>query len=217
MKAHKSGGVYGRWVLLSRVPQQHNYWLAKCRCGTEAKVFIGNLSSGKSVSCGCFSAEEASKRTTTHGLSRGGGRSKLYAVYSSMLNRCYNTNQRGYKNYGGRGVTVCDEWRTGDDVLSGLECFVRDMGPSYVAGLTLDRSNNNEGYAPTNCRWTDLVTQARNKRNVRLVNGTPITTYAKEIGICLSTAYRVAKANNTNLLEAVNQLKEKQNAKVQPL
>lgn len=209
---HSVGDTHGRWTLLSRVSGRMNYWRAMCACGSVGEVFIGNLTAGKSTSCGCYSAEAASARATTHGLSVGGGRTKLYAVYSTMLARCYNKKQKSYKNYGARGITVCDRWRFGEGGVQGLLCFVSDMAQTYAEGLQLDRKENNGPYSPDNCHWATQQEQARNKRNVHLVDGVPKTLYAKNVGVCLTTAYKRAKRANTSLIEAINFLKEQNHA-----
>lgn len=205
---HCVGDVYGRWTLLTRVVGRMNYWHAHCACGCNKEVFIGNLTSGKSTSCGCYAAEATGARATTHGFSVGGGRNAMYRVYSAMLARCYNSKVRGYKDYGGRGVTVCDRWRVGEGGVQGLVCFVNDMAPTYVQGLQLEREDNNGNYSPDNCLWATRVEQARNKRNTQFIAGLPKTVYAEQAGVCLSTAYRRAKRNGTSVVSEITFLKE---------
>ena len=89
----------------------------------------------------------------THGRSR----TKIYRIYHAMLNRCYRSADQAYKNYGGRGITVCDRWR------SSFEAFLGDMG-ERPSGLTLDRRNNDGNYSPDNCRWASREEQRRNQR-----------------------------------------------------
>lgn len=215
MAKYHNGDVYGRWTML-RKASRVNYWHCQCLCGTEREVFVGNLANGASTSCGCYSAEVAGERATKHGLSKNGGRSKLYAVYSAMINRCYNPNQRSYKDYGARGITVCPRWLHGESGKQGLVCFVDDMEPTYAAELQLDRIRNEEGYSPDNCKWSTRVEQAHNKRNVHLINGVPKTKYAALVGVPLSAAYRYAKREQVTLVEAINFLKENTYAQVVP-
>jgi hypothetical protein len=210
---YRAGDVYGRWTMLQKASRV-NYWKCQCACGVEKEVFVGSLANGASTSCGCYSAEVAGERSTKHGLSKNGARSKMYAVYSAMLNRCYNKNQRSFQDYGARGITVCDRWRYGDGAKQGLVCFVTDMEPGYSPGLQIDRVDNDKGYSPDNCKWSTRIEQAHNKRGVHLVCGVPKTKYASLVGVPLSAAYRYAKKEKVTLVEAINFLKENVYAQV---
>lgn len=92
---------------------------------------------------------------TKHGLSN----TKLYHVWFDMVDRCTNPEHKNYKNYGGRGITVCDEW------IADVKRFIADMGPTYVEGLTLDRIHNDKGYYYLNCDWVTPSKNAKNRRN----------------------------------------------------
>lgn len=131
------------------------FW--KCRClrdGNEVVVYAHNLLRGTSTSCGCVRREYMSNSRKTHGQSRGA----TYRSWHSMIERCTRKSHPGFHRYGGRGITVCDEW------LNSFEAFLRDMGERPGPRMTLDRYPNNDGnYEPGNCRWATWKEQARNK------------------------------------------------------
>jgi len=135
-------------------------WACVCACGAKTTAYAYDLRSGKVVSCGCYGR---SGLAVKHGMARSGvGRSKTYTVWAAMLQRCVNPKDKNYKNYGGRGITVCKRWLK-------FENFLADMGEP-LAGLSIDRKNNERGYTPSNCYWATREEQSFNKRNtVRVV------------------------------------------------
>lgn len=148
---------FGRLTILEDVGRDKNgrNVLALCNCGIIKTYRLGHIKSGKILSCGCYGREAASKSSTTHGLSK----HSLYKVYKGMKNRCYNANIDSYKNYGARGIIICDEW------LSSFELFFNwSMSNGYKKGLQIDRENNNGNYEPSNCRWVKQKINARNTR-----------------------------------------------------
>jgi hypothetical protein len=153
------GQRFGRWVVEAAAGSHQNpcgskvrMWHCRCDCGTERAVRQVHLRTGKSRSCGCWQAERTSAVKTTHG----GRQSRLYEVWTQMLQRCGNPRNKRYARYGGRGIAVSERWRD-------FAMFRADMEPSYQSGLSLDRINNDGNYEPSNCRWADALTQARNK------------------------------------------------------
>ncbi|MDN5920783.1 MAG: hypothetical protein L0I76_37730 [Pseudonocardia sp.] len=112
-------------------------------------MWFGNLTKSHTTSCGCAFHDAV----TSHGQTR----SRTYLAWQNMIARCYRETATGYRNYGGRGIAVCDRWR------SSFETFLADMG-ECPPDLTLDRIDVDGNYEPGNCRWTDWATQARNKR-----------------------------------------------------
>lgn len=133
-------------------------WLCKCDCGNTRSVLWSNLKSGAINSCGCLNK----KRKCKHGLSR----SDEYTIYYGMLKRCYDKTERYYKNYGGRGVTVCDRWNP--EKGGSFENFYADMGPRPGKNYSLDKEavdKKNKIYCPEMCKWATKQEQAQRRRN----------------------------------------------------
>lgn len=135
-------------------------WACLCDCGNVTVVHAVSLRIGQTQSCGCLQREAASARFKKHGQSN----SRLYRIYANMLYRCFNRNCKAYHNYGGRGITVCDEW------VADFEAFARDVGNPPSTAHSLDRIDNDLGYHPRNVRWSTNVEQCRNRRGLRMVD-----------------------------------------------
>lgn len=127
-------------------------WHCNCDCGSTVIVNRQNLMRGRTTSCGCYHKEVARATLTTHGLKRTGE----YASWRAAKERCFNQRNKTFNHYGGRGITMCDEWR--DD----FPAFLRDMGPR-PDGYTLERKNNNGNYEKSNCRWASRIEQVMNR------------------------------------------------------
>lgn len=156
-KLNLTGHRYNRWTVLHESGKDNHgatFWTCRCDCGTTGRVRTTHLRLGVSKSCGCLQREVAAKMKTTHGLHR----HPLYDVWNAIHRRISNPDDPGYKNWGGRGIQVCERW-------SSLEAFIEDMGPSYRKGLSIDRIDNDGNYEPGNCHWTTSVVQQRNRRN----------------------------------------------------
>lgn len=177
------GRKFGRWTVIAKSKRAKlaQTWSCICECGNRRSVRGVELRRGTSKSCGCLNKDINSARLTRHG--RVG--TPVYAVWLAMLQRCRNRKNAGYKNYGGRGITVCDQW-------SAFENFYADMGDP-PPGLTLERVNNNSGYSKENCCWADRYVQAANSRRNRLLTLQGITRtpwhWSKILGVPGTTLY----------------------------
>ena len=132
------------------------YQVCQCTCGNTVAVRHTHLSSGLIVSCKCSRGSTSIR----HGLTN----SEEYRLWNGMKTRCYNENRDAYKNYGGRGIRVCDRWL---DPENGFLNFLEDMGERPYTDLSIDRIDVNGNYCPENCRWATLTEQSRNKRTNR--------------------------------------------------
>ena len=155
-----TGQRYSRLVALEPVGRTTSgqvIWQFQCDCGNKLVSPAGDVRQGKTKSCGCKKREHISKVKFKHGLSKTGTHNSWYA----MLYRCSVKTYRNYKNYGGRGITVCERWQSFDK-------FLEDMG-FQPHGLTLERIDNNAGYSPSNCRWASRADQMKNTRLTRFL------------------------------------------------
>lgn len=173
----KPGEVFGRLTALTRTTSSKA--LYKCQCGQVVDLWLGHVYSGKTQSCGCLHHEIVSAQAKTRSTKHGMYGTRAHNTWNSMLNRCLNPNSDAYPEYGGRGITVCDEWRE-------FANFHDDIGDP-PATLTLDRRDNNLGYSKDNCRWATKVEQNNNTRgNVLLMfegKSLNVTQWAAVIGL----------------------------------
>lgn len=185
----KKRSRYGRLIILEeiegkRTPKGVMIPRVKCicDCGRITNVYLWDLRSGKTQSCGCLGLEnslkniiKASKANIKHMMSG----SKTYQVWTHMIGRCTNPKDRAYKYYGARGIKVCKRW------LDSFENFFDDMGESPL-NLSLDRIDNNGDYCKNNCRWATKKEQAMNRRNTKFFthNGKTLcmSDWSKELG-----------------------------------
>lgn len=150
------------------------FWRCKCDCGQEKSIQATSLFSGKTKSCGCLQKEAATELCVSRGTHHK-TKTRLYKVWLGMKSRIYNSHNRKYRIYGGRGIKMCAEWR---DSFETFERWALANGYDETAAYgdcTIDRIDVNGDYEPSNCRWADLKTQANNRRQT---HGTKIFTNA---------------------------------------
>lgn len=153
-----------------------SYWNCICSCGNHKLIYHTKLITGHTRSCGCLKSDSLKQIASTHGLSR----HPLYSVYTDIKTRCYNENDKQFKDYGGRGIKVCDEW------LNDFATF-HDwcLSNGYAKELQIDRKNNDGNYEPDNCRFVTRSENCNNKRNNKVLyfnnKSLTIAQWAKEL------------------------------------
>lgn len=174
-----TGHRFNRLIVIKRANNvgQTPKWECVCDCGNKSVVAGNKLKSGRIKSCGCYVRQLIGQRSKTHGLSR----RPMYLVWNSMMQRCYNPKDCSYKNYGARGIYVCDRWRESP------ANFIADMGVRPSPKHSIDRVDNDGPYAPENCRWATKTEQNNNLRTNRILthNGMTqtVSVWARELGI----------------------------------
>lgn len=138
------------------------YWLCRCECGAFNICRSDVLTGGKSKSCGCLQKDVMAFAVRKHGETVNDKKSPEYRAWGNMRSRCANPNHPHFHHYGGRGISVCDEW-------SSFDAFLRDMGRRPTDGHSIDRIDNNGNYEPSNCRWATKYQQSRNTRANRRI------------------------------------------------
>lgn len=173
------------------------HWLCRCDCDENSLVSVRqwNLTSGDTRSCGCYQKEKARESSIKHGRSS----HPLHHTWRGMHQRCTNNHNRHWDRYGGRGISVCDEW---DNFENFYNWSIKN---GYKHGLTLDRKDNNGDYCPENCRWADQFTQANNRSTTRRIEYAgetySIMEWSKIFGIKYTTLYMRIRAGNMSDFE----------------
>lgn len=161
------GKRYGRLTVQKFLWLQRDgaVWQCECSCGSVTTVRAGDLKSGNTKSCGCQRIEISREINLKHGITSGLKHNeypKTYKIWRGIINRCCTPTCSSFHNYGGRGITVCETWRTS------YEAFIADMGECPL-GHSIERINVDGNYEPSNCMWIPIKDQARNRRNTVLV------------------------------------------------
>jgi len=158
------GQQFGRLIVIERKMINHRgHSVCKCSCGNIVTIRNDALTSGKTQSCGCITKEIA--KTGINRRKHGLWGTRLHRIWGAMKTRCFNKNFARYKDYGGRGITVCDEWKNNFDAF-----YDWAMAHGYSDELSIDRIDVNGNYEPLNCRWSTIQEQNVNKRNSKAVN-----------------------------------------------
>ena len=189
------GCQFGRLTVVANLGQagrsHDTRWLCRCSCGGEKAVLASHLKDGHVRSCGCLRRETnaiRNKENAKHGLSQ----HRLFHIWTGMKNRCLVPTSRAYRRYGGRGITVCDEWKSDFYAF-----YLWSIKNGYAEELTIDRIDNNGPYAPSNCRWTTIYVQANNKSICKYIefNGEThtIAEWARILGFPAATLGRRLK------------------------
>lgn len=178
---------YGAWTPIkdtydTRYKHPKRMILCRCKCGKEALIPPTKLVNLGTTSCASCRAKRVH---TKHGAAGSGeNRTSEYKTWAGIKNRCSNSNDKSFKNYGGRGIKVCDRW------LESFENFLADMGPKPSPAHSIDRIDVDGNYEPSNCRWATRAEQSRNKRNLRMITYQDKTQcladWAEEFGIAYS-------------------------------
>lgn len=181
-----TGRTFGRLTVLrfaGRDKHRHLIWTCQCECGNVRDVTKWNLLNGITVSCGCYTSDRARKQLTKHGFYN----NQFYSVWRDMMRRCYDVKQSCYDRYGGRGISVCDEWHNVESFIQWCE------SQPFKTGLTIDRIDNNKGYSPENCRFVTLKENQNNRSSNHVISyagkSQTITEWAEETGLTPSCLY----------------------------
>ena len=178
-----AGQRFGKLTVIKRIPNDHDtrtLWECLCDCGKTAIVAGGHLKDGHTTSCGCVRADNLGKNNTNykHGMSH----TRIHGIWATMKQRCTNPQNPKYKNYGGRGIKICDEW------LNDSSNFIAwAMANGYSDDLSIDRIDVNGDYCPKNCRWATNTEQAFNRTDNRLITymgeTKPLGKWVKQLGL----------------------------------
>ncbi len=161
-----TGQKFGRYTARRYVGMNKRgraIWEVECECGTVSTALSNSLLTGHTTSCSCLRYERTRAANTKHGFAKRGCKTPEYIIRRGMIDRCENPNNRRWAEYGGRGITICDRWRTD------FAAFLLDVGARPSSKHSIDRIDVDGNYEPGNVRWATAKEQARNKTNNRMV------------------------------------------------
>lgn len=206
-----TGQRFGKLLVLEqhgRNSRKNVLWLCQCDCGNTHIVASPALLNGSTNSCGCLHKERQKAAVTKHGK----WDTALYKKWQGMKTRCFNKKAANYGDYGGRGITVCEEWK--NDFQAFYEWA---MASGYAPGLSIDRIDVNGNYCPENCRWATIEVQNNNQRKSRKLtyNGKTQTIgqWAKETGINYQTIHKRIDIQHMSVEDALTIRPKKKEAK----
>lgn len=167
----KNGDKFSRLTYITELESKYQkngnrkrYGLFKCICGVEKRILIYSVTCGKIVSCGCYISELTSKSTTNRNTKHGLSNHDLFNRWLKIKGRCFNKKDKRYKDYGGRGIIMCKEWK--EDFLTFFTWCIRN---GYKPNLEIDRIDNDKDYSPDNCRFVTAKANCNNTRRNILV------------------------------------------------
>lgn len=175
-------------------------WLCKCDCGNEHIVASGKLVQGKSRSCGCLARDIHISQLQTHGITTN-GKPRTFIIWNGMKARCLNPKSYSYKSYGGRGISICEEWLTFENFHNWA------INNGYEDNLEIDRIDNNGNYCPENCRWVTKKFNRTHQRKARYLKifglELNISQWCMEVKMSKSTAYKLLSESEKRFIEEV--------------
>lgn len=189
-----TGRKFGRLTVVATAGKNKRgriLWACECSCGATTIVAGSDLTTGNTKSCGCLQKDRTSQAAHKHGFNG----TSTYSSWACMKERCLNPKNKGYKDYGGRGITVCERWMRFED-------FLADMGEK-PEGATIERIDNDKGYFPENCRWASKLEQNRNRRSNRRITfqgeTRTLSEWAEILGIHWGTLLSRLKKHPVNI------------------
>lgn len=183
-KLNLTGVAFGRLTVISEAQPRNgrSMWDCLCACGNKITVPGNSLTTGNTTSCGCYQRDVARDSLRIRSTKHGGCGTRLYSIWRAMKSRCGYAKDVEYKNYGARGISVCDDWE--DDFIAFKNWSLEN---GYRDSLSIDRIDTDGNYEPSNCRWSDTKTQNRNKRNCVKAGGKTIAEWSEIYGISRAT------------------------------
>lgn len=199
----KQGDKFGKWTIIEEIAPKiisnkpRRMFRCQCECGNIGEVQLSCLRNGHSTSCGCEQKKRASAANTKHGLEK----QPLYCTWKNMKKRCNNPNATEYKNYGGRGISVCEEWSK--DFQNFYDWAINN---GWTKELTIDRIDTNGNYCPENCRWADVKTQMNNMTKNHYIEYNGDTYTLSTLSEHLNIPYNIVRYRLSNCKWTVEQL-----------